>query len=87
MATVLDETIAAAGYAKVLVTLKPQDAGLAAATAMVGGRLTDAATMEQALANDFMVPSQSQADLLSESLSLGVRGSRRRSSGPTLYLL
>ena len=61
MTTVLDETIAAAGYAKVIVTLKPQ--ALAAAGAGAAVRM-DGGVAQTAFENNFIVASQSQNQML-----------------------
>jgi subtilisin len=70
MTTSLDETIAAAGYAKVIVALKPQAvaAGVAAAALASGVSAAlprvDRDATERTLQNHFIIPSQSQADML-----------------------
>jgi subtilisin len=81
MATSLDETIAAAGYAKVIVTLKPQAVAAAGAAAAVGLGVTAAAprvdrdATERALQNHFIIPSQSQAEALT---AMSVRAASKK---------
>ena len=53
----VEETLAAAGYAKVIVSLKP---GVAAATA-------NRRTMESSIENHFIIPSEQQIESLAAS--------------------
>lgn len=79
MTTVLDETIAAAGYAKVIVTLKPE--AVAAARDTVATSLDLGAT-QRALQNIFMIPSQSQNQMLAAASLRAVAGKPRRAAPP-----